>query len=116
MKIVVSGGGTGGHIFPAIAVADRLKERLPGVEILFVGALGKMEMERVPRAGYEIIGLPVAGLKRSLSLDNLSLPLKVRRSVNNARSILEEFKPAVVVGFGGYASGPALWAASRKPL
>ena len=116
MKIVVSGGGTGGHIFPAIAVADRLKERLPGVEILFVGALGKMEMERVPRAGYEIIGLPVAGLKRSLSLDNLSLPLKVMRSVNNARSILEEFKPDVVVGFGGYASGPALWAASRMKI
>lgn len=111
-RIIISGGGTGGHIFPAISIANALKEKEPSIEILFVGAIGKMEMERVPAAGYPIKGLPVAGLKRSLALSNLALPFKVLKSLRMARKIIREFNPDVVVGVGGYASAPLLWSAS----
>ena len=115
-RIIISGGGTGGHIFPAISIANALKEKDPSTEILFVGAIGKMEMERVPAAGYPIKGLPVAGLKRSLSLSNLALPFKVVKSVRMAGKIIDEFRPDVVVGVGGYASAPLLWSASSKGI
>ena len=115
-RIIISGGGTGGHIFPALSIAHSIKELCPEAEILFVGAEGKMEMERVPAAGYKIIGLPVAGLQRSLSLKNLALPFKVLKSVRKAGDILKEFKPDVAVGVGGYASGPLLWSASHKGI
>lgn len=112
MRIIISAGGTGGHIFPAVAVADELKRRDPSVEILFVGAEGKMEMERVPKAGYHIEGLPIAGLQRQLSIRNiwlnLQLPFKVLGSMLKVRRILHDFKPDVAVGFGGFASGPTL--------
>ncbi|MBP9986775.1 MAG: undecaprenyldiphospho-muramoylpentapeptide beta-N-acetylglucosaminyltransferase [Bacteroidales bacterium] len=111
-RIIISGGGTGGHIFPAISIADALKRSGTECEIQFVGALGKMEMERVPKAGYPIIGLPTAGLQRKLSLKNLALPFKVLESVRQAKKIIREFKPDAVVGVGGYASAPLLWAAS----
>ncbi|MCF0172666.1 MAG: undecaprenyldiphospho-muramoylpentapeptide beta-N-acetylglucosaminyltransferase [Bacteroidales bacterium] len=115
-RIIISGGGTGGHIFPAISIADALRRSGSGCEILFVGALGKMEMERVPAAGYNIIGLPVAGLQRKLTLKNLTLPAKVAASLRKARAIIKEFKPDVVVGVGGYASAPMLWQASRMKI
>lgn len=107
-RVVLSGGGTGGHIFPAIAVADEIKRRYPNADIRFVGAIGKMEMEKVPAAGYPIIGLPIAGLQRKLTVKNLILPFKLLKSLFQARSILKDFNPQVVVGFGGYASGPTL--------
>lgn len=111
-KVIISGGGTGGHIYPAIAIANALKATDPSIEILFVGALGKMEMEKVPKAGYEIIGLPISGIKRELSLDNLSFPIKLTRSLLKARSIINSFKPDVAIGVGGFASGPLLMIAS----
>ena len=111
IKAIISGGGTGGHIFPALSIAGELKELNPETEILFVGAQGRMEMEKVPAAGYEIIGLPVAGLQRKLTLSNLALPFKVVRSVRMARKILKDFKPDIAIGVGGYASAPLLWAA-----
>lgn len=114
IRIVISGGGTGGHIFPAIAIANALKSIRADIEILFVGAEGKMEMEKVPAAGYTIKGLPIAGIKRELSLDNLSFPLKLIRSLQKANSILKEFNPDVAVGVGGYASGPLLFVAARR--
>lgn len=117
LKIILSGGGTGGHIYPALSVADALKSTYgDGVEILFVGAEGKMEMERVPAYGYRIEGLPVAGLQRRLTLKNLSLPAKVMRSLGRAKEIIRDFGPDVVVGFGGYASGPVLWQAQRMGI
>lgn len=118
LRVILSAGGTAGHIHPAIAVADTLRRMLgeDGVEILFVGALGKMEMERVPKAGYRIEGLPVAGLKRQLSLSNLALPAKVASSLNRAGKIISSFKPHIVVGFGGYASAPVLWAAQNRGI
>ena len=115
-RIIISGGGTGGHIFPALSIANSLKELCPGAEILFVGAEGKMEMERVPAAGYKIIGLPVAGLQRSLSVKNLALPAKVIKSIRKAGDIIRTFKPDVAVGVGGYASAPLLWSASHKGI
>lgn len=111
IKAIISGGGTGGHIFPALSIAGELKKLNPETEILFVGAQGRMEMEKVPAAGYEIIGLPVAGLQRKLTLSNLALPFKVVRSVRMARKILKDFKPDIAIGVGGYASAPLLWAA-----
>jgi UDP-N-acetylglucosamine--N-acetylmuramyl-(pentapeptide) pyrophosphoryl-undecaprenol N-acetylglucosamine transferase len=114
IKVIISGGGTGGHIFPAIAIANALKALNPSVEILFVGAEGKMEMEKVPAAGYKIEGLPIAGIKRELSLDNLSFPFKLLKSLNKAGSVMKNFNPDVAVGVGGYASGPMLFTASRK--
>jgi UDP-N-acetylglucosamine--N-acetylmuramyl-(pentapeptide) pyrophosphoryl-undecaprenol N-acetylglucosamine transferase len=113
IKAIISGGGTGGHIFPALSIANKLKELNPENEILFVGAEGRMEMERVPAAGYEITGLPVAGLQRKLTLSNLALPFKVIRSVRMARKVIRNFRPDVAIGVGGYASAPLLWAASR---
>ena len=113
IRAIISGGGTGGHIFPALSIAAKLKELNPDTEILFVGALGRMEMERVPAAGYDIVGLPVAGLQRRLTLSNLSLPLKVIKSVRMARKVIREFKPDIAIGVGGYASAPLLWAATR---
>ncbi|MDE7078237.1 MAG: undecaprenyldiphospho-muramoylpentapeptide beta-N-acetylglucosaminyltransferase [Alistipes sp.] len=112
--IILSGGGTGGHIYPAVAVAEALKRRLgDGVELLFVGAEGKMEMEKVPALGYRIVGLPIAGLQRRLEWRNLLVPLKVWRSIRRARKTIREFGADAVVGFGGYASAPVLWAAQR---
>ena len=113
IRAIISGGGTGGHIFPAISIANMLKEFNPDNEILFVGAEGRMEMEKVPAAGYKIIGLPVAGLQRKLTLDNLALPFKVIRSVRMAKKLIKDFRPDVAIGVGGYASAPLLWAATR---
>ena len=115
-RIIISGGGTGGHIFPALSIADAIRKIEPEADILFVGAEGKMEMERVPAAGYRIIGLPVAGLQRSLSASNLSLPGKVLRSLRKAGEIIRDFKPDAVVGVGGYASAPMLWKAASKGI
>lgn len=112
-RLIVSGGGTGGHIFPAIAIADAFKRRHPDAEILFVGAKGKMEMERVPQAGYPIEGLWISGFKRELSLDNLSFPFKLISSLCKAKKILKKFKPDMVVGVGGFASGPIMRKATR---
>lgn len=106
MKIIISGGGTGGHIYPAIAIADALKRRDPLIDILFVGAQGRMEMEKVPAAGYPIEGLWISGLQRRLTPSNLLFPVKVIHSMMRCRSILRSFRPDVVVGVGGYASGP----------
>lgn len=113
IKAIISGGGTGGHIFPALSIANKLKELNPETEILFVGAEGRMEMEKVPAAGYEIVGLPVAGLQRKLTLSNFALPFKVIKSVSMAKKIIREFKPDIAIGVGGYASAPLLWAAGR---
>jgi len=113
-KIIISGGGTGGHVFPAIAIADALKARQPESRILFVGALGRMEMDRVPKAGYEIVGLPIAGLQRRLTTKNLSFPFKLLASLRKARKIVSEFQPQVAVGVGGYASGPVLRSAASR--
>ena len=111
LRVMISGGGTGGHIFPALSIADKLKELNPETEILFVGAEGRMEMEKVPAAGYEIVGLPIAGLQRKLTLSNLALPFKIVKSILIARKTLKEFKPEIVIGVGGYASAPLLWTA-----
>ena len=116
LKVIVSGGGTGGHIFPAISIANALRTVNPEVEILFVGALGRMEMEKVPAAGYEIKGLPVAGFQRKFSLHNINVIFKLFKSMKLARSIIKSFEPDVVVGVGGYASGPVLKIAQRKGI
>ncbi len=113
IKVIISGGGTGGHIFPAIAIANAIKIKYPNAEILFVGAEGKMEMEKVPAAGYKIIGLPIVGIQRKLTLQNLKVPFKLLFSLLIARKIIKEFKPNVVVGVGGYASGPLLKIATK---
>lgn len=115
-KFIISGGGTGGHIFPALSIAEELHRRYPASEILFVGAQGRMEMEKVPAAGYPIKGLPVAGFNRHNLLKNFSVLLKLRRSMKMARRIITSFKPAVVIGVGGYASGPTLKAAQRAGI
>ncbi len=116
LKILITGGGTGGHVFPAIAIADAIKKMRPDTEFLFVGAHGKMEMERVPKAGYAIEGLNIAGFQRSMSLKNLSFPIKLLRSLWKARDIVRKFKPDVVIGTGGYASGPVMRAAQRANI
>ena len=120
IRAIISGGGTGGHIFPAISIANKLRELNPGSEILFVGAEGKMEMEKVPAAGYRIVGLPITGLQRQLNLKNLvndvKVPFKVLSSVAKARRIIDEFKPDIAIGVGGYASAPLLYAATRKGI
>ena len=101
IRAIISGGGTGGHIFPALSIAAKLKELNPETEILFVGAAGRMEMERVPAAGYEIVGLPVAGLQRKLTFSNLALPFKVIKSVSMAKKVIREFRPDIAIGVGG---------------
>ncbi|MDR3195132.1 MAG: undecaprenyldiphospho-muramoylpentapeptide beta-N-acetylglucosaminyltransferase [Tannerella sp.] len=111
-RIMISGGGTGGHIFPAIAVARAFGLRFPASEILFVGADNRMEMERVPAAGYRIVGLPVCGFDRSRKLKNVSVLFKLFKSLRMAKKLLRTYQPDLVVGVGGYASGPTLWAAS----
>ena len=120
MRIIISGGGTGGHIFPAVSIAGKLRELNPDNEILFVGAEGKMEMEKVPAAGFKIVGLPIIGLQRQLSLKNLigaiKVPFKVLESVRKAKRIIREFKPDVAIGVGGYASAPLLWAATSMGI
>ena len=116
LKVILSGGGTGGHIFPAVSIANEIRSIVPDVDILFVGALGKMEMEKVPAAGYKIIGLPIAGIQRKLTLSNLKFPFLLLKSILKARSIVREFKPDVVVGTGGYASGPLLRAATSMGI
>ena len=105
-KVIVSGGGTGGHIFPALSIANALKRLEPGIDILFVGAEGKMEMEKVPEAGYPIEGLPVRGFQRKLTLGNIKVLVNLWRSLRKAKKIIKKFQPDVVVGVGGYASGP----------
>ncbi|KXX69972.1 undecaprenyldiphospho-muramoylpentapeptide beta-N-acetylglucosaminyltransferase [Flammeovirga sp. SJP92] len=116
LKIIISGGGTGGHIYPAIAIANAIKEQRPDTEILFVGAEGRMEMEKVPESGYEIMGLPIAGIQRKLTLKNLSFPFKLMKSLWKASSIITDFKPNVVVGVGGYASGPIMWKGQSRKI
>ncbi len=120
IRAIISGGGTGGHIFPAVSIANKLKEVNPDTEILFVGAEGKMEMEKVPAAGYRIVGLPIAGLQRRLTLRNiindLGVPFKLMQSLRKAGRVIDEFKPDIVVGVGGYASAPLLWRATEKKI
>jgi UDP-N-acetylglucosamine--N-acetylmuramyl-(pentapeptide) pyrophosphoryl-undecaprenol N-acetylglucosamine transferase len=115
-KFILSGGGTGGHIYPAIAIANELKLQFPDAEFLFVGAQDKMEMQKVPQAGYEIKGLWIAGLQRKLTLQNLMFPLKLATSLLESRRIIRQFKPNVVIGTGGFASGPLLQAAGQAGI
>ena len=120
LRIIISGGGTGGHIFPAISIASKLRELNPHSEILFVGAEGKMEMKKVPAAGFEIVGLPIVGLQRQMTLHNiindLQAPFKVIQSIHRAGKIIRDFKPDIAIGVGGYASAPLLWAAEKKGI
>jgi UDP-N-acetylglucosamine--N-acetylmuramyl-(pentapeptide) pyrophosphoryl-undecaprenol N-acetylglucosamine transferase len=116
MKVIISGGGTGGHIFPAVSIADELTKRVPHVEILFVGANNRMEMEKVPQAGYNIIGLPISGFERKLSLQNVKTMCNIVKSLHKARKIIKDFKPDIAVGVGGYASGPMLYAAQKHGI
>src|SRR5665213_2388506 len=116
MKIIIAGGGTGGHIFPALAIANALKKKIPAIEILFVGAKGKMEMEKIPDAGYKIVGLDIAGYNRSSLIKNITLPLKLAKSFFQVRKILKAFKPDAVVGVGGYSSFPVLRSAQSMKI
>ncbi len=113
MKVIISGGGTGGHIFPALSIAEALKKRFPDVEILFVGAENRMEMEKIPAAGYPIVGLPVAGFDRKHLLRNIGVLIKLRKSLRLAKKTLKDFAPDIAIGVGGYASGPTLKMASK---
>ena len=115
-RVIISGGGTGGHIFPAIAIADEIKRRHPQADILFVGADGRMEMAKVPEAGYPIKGLWISGIQRKLTIDNLSFPFKLLSSLWNANKIIKEFKPDIAIGVGGYASGPLLKRAGARKV
>ena len=114
INIILSGGGTGGHIYPAVSIANELKAKYPNANFLFVGAKDRMEMEKVPQAGYNIKGLWISGIQRSLSLKNLSFPFKLISSLWNAYKIIKKFKPTVVIGTGGFASGPTLYMANKK--
>ena len=120
IRVIISGGGTGGHIFPAVSIANKLKQLNPATEILFVGAEGKMEMEKVPAEGYKIVGLPIVGMQRQLTmrniLNNLTVPVRILDSLRRARNIIRRFKPDVVIGVGGYASAPLLWAATGMKI
>ena len=116
MRYLISGGGTGGHIFPAVSIANALKELDPEAEILFIGALGRMEMERVPQAGYKIIGLPVRGFNRAQPWKNVSVLIDLAKSLRQVKGIIRDFRPDVGVGVGGYASGAAMWAASQMGI
>ncbi|WP_042720303.1 undecaprenyldiphospho-muramoylpentapeptide beta-N-acetylglucosaminyltransferase [Flavobacterium sp. B17] len=113
IRILLSGGGTGGHIFPAIAIADEIKKRFPDAEFLFIGANGKMEMEKVPQAGYRIEGIDIAGINRGNILSNLGLPFKILKSLSKSKKIIKKFAPDLAIGTGGFASGPALYEASK---
>ncbi len=115
-RVIISGGGTGGHIFPALSIANEIRKRYPGSEILFVGALGRMEMEKIPAAGYKIIGLPVIGFPRKPSLKIFTFVNKLRQSASLANKIVKDFKPEIAIGVGGFASGPLLWAAVRRKI
>ena len=115
-KILISGGGTGGHIFPAVSIANEIRYRFPDAEILFIGAEDRMEMERVPAAGYKIIGLPVSGFNRARILKNFGVVVKLLKSLRMAKKIIRDFKPDVTIGVGGYASGPTLWMASSLKI
>jgi len=114
INIILSGGGTGGHIYPAVSIANELKAKYPNANFLFVGAKDRMEMEKVPQAGYNIKGLWISGIQRSLTLKNLSFPFKLISSLWNAYKIIKKFKPTVVIGTGGFASGPTLYMANKK--
>ncbi|MEO8820863.1 MAG: undecaprenyldiphospho-muramoylpentapeptide beta-N-acetylglucosaminyltransferase [Ginsengibacter sp.] len=116
MKIIIAGGGTGGHIFPALAIANALKNKMPAIEILFIGAKGKMEMEKIPDAGYKIVGLDIAGYNRSSLIKNIALPLKLAKSFFQVRKILKRFKPDAVIGVGGYSSFPVLRSAQSMKI
>ena len=116
LKIIISGGGTGGHIFPALSIAREIKDRMPKTDILFVGALGKMEMQRVPDAGYKIIGLPVMGMPRKLSLNMITFILKLFKSMRKAGKVIKNFQPDIVIGVGGFASGPILKMAEKRNI
>ncbi len=116
MRYLISGGGTGGHIFPAVSIANALKELDPEAEILFVGALGRMEMERVPQAGYKIVGLPVRGFNRAQPWKNVSVMADLVKSLHQVKKIIKDFRPDVGVGVGGYASGAAMWQASKMGI
>lgn len=115
-RMIISGGGTGGHIYPAVAIADEFKSRYPNAEVLFIGASDRMEMDRVPKAGYQIEGLWVSGIQRRLTLKNLLFPIKLLWSLYKANRIISRFKPDIVVGTGGYASGPTVMIANRKKI
>jgi UDP-N-acetylglucosamine--N-acetylmuramyl-(pentapeptide) pyrophosphoryl-undecaprenol N-acetylglucosamine transferase len=115
-RVMISGGGTGGHIFPAIAIANVIKERYPDAAILFVGAEGKMEMEKVPKAGYEIVGLPIRGIQRKLTLKNLAVPFKLISSLIKAKKLVKKMKPQIAIGVGGYASAATLRMASGQKV
>ena len=115
-KIIISGGGTGGHIFPAISIAREIIARDPGTEILFVGATGRMEMEKVPQAGFKIEGLPVEGLERRFTWRNILVVVNLFRSLRRARRIIKAFQPDAVVGVGGYASGPVVRMAAKQGM
>ena len=116
INILISGGGTGGHIYPAIAIANEIKQRYSNAEFLFVGAKDRMEMEKVPSAGYKIEGLWISGIQRRLTLDNLSFPFKLLSSIWKSKKIVKQFKPDVVIGTGGFASGPVLYVAASKGI
>ena len=116
MRYLISGGGTGGHIFPAVSIANALKELDPEAEILFVGALGRMEMERVPQAGYKIVGLPVRGFNRAQPWKNVSVMIDLVKSLRQVKKIIRDFRPDVGVGVGGYASGAAMWQAAQMGI
>ncbi|MDV7391652.1 glycosyltransferase, partial [Arthrospira platensis SPKY1] len=116
MRVLISGGGTGGHVFPAIAIADAIRQVRPDAEILFVGAQGKLEMEKVPKAGYPIEGLWISGVQRKLTLKNLLVPFKLLASMLKAWRVIRRFRPDVAVGVGGYASGPTLEMACRMGI
>ena len=116
LRIIISGGGTGGHIFPAVSIANAIKAKRPDAKILFVGALGRMEMQRVPAAGYEIKGLPICGFDRKHLLKNIAVLFKIWKSQHMAKSIIKNFKPMAAVGVGGYASGPTLNVCASKGI
>lgn len=115
-KVIISGGGTGGHIFPAIAIANEIRKRYPACDILFVGANDRMEMDKVPQAGYKIVGLPISGIQRKLTLKNALVPFRLLKSILMARRIIIDFGPQVVIGVGGYASGAVLYVAAGRKI
>nr|MDE6099257.1 glycosyltransferase [Muribaculaceae bacterium] len=115
-RVIISGGGTGGHIFPAVSIANALRRRFPDVDILFVGAEGRMEMDRVPKAGYPIVGLPVSGFDRRRLWRNFKVLWQLWKSMRRARTLIKSFRPQIAVGVGGYASGPTLKAAQRSGI